>query len=118
MIRSVKNIYHLGVKELVSLFRDYLLLILIIYSFSVAVVVASRGKPDSLSSAAIAVVVRQRIDNIRVRNLFITDYIACLRLALRFARTFITISNINTTAKIMVESGRNSGVRPPFRASA
>lgn len=56
MIRSIKNIYHLGIKELISLFRDYLLLILIIYSFSVAVVVASRGKPDSLSSAAIAVV--------------------------------------------------------------
>ena len=30
MFRSIKNIYHLGVKELVSLFRDYLLLILII----------------------------------------------------------------------------------------
>ena len=54
--RTLKNIYYLGVKELISLFRDYLLLILIIYSFSVAIVVASRGKPDSLTSAAIAVV--------------------------------------------------------------
>lgn len=56
MFRSIKNIYYLGLKELISLCRDYLLLILIVYSFSVAVVVASRGKPDSLSSAAIAVV--------------------------------------------------------------
>ncbi|MBR2364132.1 MAG: ABC transporter permease [Lentisphaeria bacterium] len=54
--RTVKNIYCLGVKELISLFRDYLLLILIVYSFSAAIVVASRGKPDSLKSAAIAVV--------------------------------------------------------------
>lgn len=54
--RTLKNMYYLGVKELISLSRDYLLLILILYSFSAAVVVASRGKPDSLKSAAIAVV--------------------------------------------------------------
>lgn len=60
MLRTIKNIYFLGVKELISLCRDYLLLILIIYSFSVAVVVASKGKPDSLSSAAIAVVDEDR----------------------------------------------------------
>ena len=42
MFRSIKNIYHLGVKELVSLFRDYLLLILIIYSFSIAGSISDR----------------------------------------------------------------------------
>ena len=56
MLRTIKNIYFLGLKELISLFRDYLLLILIVYSFTAAVVVASKGKPDSLSKAAIAVV--------------------------------------------------------------
>lgn len=56
MLRSIKNIYHLGVKELISLCRDYLLLILIVYSFSAAVIVAAKGKPDSLNSAAIAIV--------------------------------------------------------------
>ena len=36
----------------------------------------------------------------------------------RSALLFITISNTNTVMKMMVDSGRNSGVNPPLRASA
>lgn len=36
----------------------------------------------------------------------------------RSALLLITISNINTVTKMMVDNGRNSGVSPPLRASA
>ncbi len=53
---TLKNIFRLGVKELQGLFRDYLLIGLIIYSFSVGVYVSYQATPDSLTHAAIAVV--------------------------------------------------------------
>ena len=56
MLQTIKNIYQLGVKEIISLCRDWLMIILIIYSFSFAVVTASKSQPDSINHAAIAVV--------------------------------------------------------------
>lgn len=56
MLQSLKNIYRLGVKEIIGLFRDVLLLVLILYSFTVAIVVASKAQPDSLNHATIAIV--------------------------------------------------------------
>ncbi len=56
MFQSVKNIYHLGIKEIRGLFRDWLMIALIVYSFTYAIVVASRAQPDSLNKAAIAIV--------------------------------------------------------------
>jgi ABC-2 type transport system permease protein len=56
MRKTISNIFYLGVKELKTLFRDYLLLALIIYSFSFGITVASKAQPDSLKNAAIAIV--------------------------------------------------------------
>ena len=56
MLRTIKNIFYLGVKELRTLFKDYLLLALIVYSFTLGITVASKAKPDSLKKAAIAIV--------------------------------------------------------------
>ena len=56
MLQSLKNIYHLGIKEIRGLFRDWLMIGLIVYSFTYAIVVASRAQPDSLNKAAIAIV--------------------------------------------------------------
>ena len=56
MLQSIKNIYRLGIKEIIGLCRDWLMLALIFYSFTVAVVVSSRSQPDSLNKAAIAIV--------------------------------------------------------------
>ena len=56
MLQSLKNIYHLGVKEIRGLFRDWLMVGLIVYSFTYAIVVASRAQPDSLNKASIAIV--------------------------------------------------------------
>ena len=60
MLQTIKNIYRLGVKELVSLCRDWLMLALIVYSFTFAVVTASRAQPDSINRATIAVVDEDR----------------------------------------------------------
>ena len=50
------NIVHLGIKELYSLIRDPILLLLIVYSFTVGVYSAAIAMPDSLNRAPIAIV--------------------------------------------------------------
>src|SRR5215471_11269010 len=52
----IGNIVELGVKELWSLVRNPMLLILIIYAFSVSIYTASRARPETLNRAAIAIV--------------------------------------------------------------
>lgn len=54
------NIYNLGVKELWSLFRDPMLLILIAFTFTVLVYTAATAVPDGLQNAAIAIVDEDR----------------------------------------------------------
>jgi len=54
------NIYRLGIKELWSLVRDPIMLVLIAYSFTVAVYIAATAMPDSLHKAAIAIVDEDR----------------------------------------------------------
>jgi ABC-2 type transport system permease protein len=50
------NIYRLGIKELWSLVRDPIMLVLIAYAFSFQVYVAATGIPDRISRVPIAVV--------------------------------------------------------------
>jgi len=53
---SSKNVFRLGVKELWSLVRDPMLLVLIVWTFTVAIYVAATAMPDSLHNAPIAIV--------------------------------------------------------------
>jgi ABC-2 type transport system permease protein len=55
-MRMLANIYRLGVKELWSLIRDPMMLVLIAYTFTVAIYVAATVMPESLHHAAIAIV--------------------------------------------------------------
>ena len=55
MIQAIKNIFQLGKKEILSLCRDGLLMALIVYSFTAAIIVASNASTD-FADAAIAVV--------------------------------------------------------------
>ncbi|WP_034298809.1 ABC transporter permease [Herbaspirillum sp. RV1423] len=55
-LRSLANIARLGVKELWSLARDPIMLVLIVYTFTVSIYVAATAMPDSLHHAAIAIV--------------------------------------------------------------
>ena len=55
MIQAIKNIFQLGKKEILSLCRDGLLMALIVYSFSAALIVSYNASTD-FADAAIAVV--------------------------------------------------------------
>lgn len=59
-MRTARNIFHLGVKELRSVARDPIMLVLIGWAFTVAIYTAATAMPESLSKAAIAVVDEDR----------------------------------------------------------
>lgn len=52
----ISNIFRLGIKELRGLARDPMLIILIVYAFSLAIYTASKAMPENLNNAAIAIV--------------------------------------------------------------
>lgn len=56
MARHLANIYRLGIKELWSLWRDPMMLVLIIYTFSVGIYTAGTSMPETLHRAPIAIV--------------------------------------------------------------
>ena len=51
-----KNVFRLGVKELWSLVRDPIMLVLIVWTFTFAIYVAATAMPESLHNAPIAIV--------------------------------------------------------------
>ena len=55
-MRKLKNVLRLGRKELWSLARDPMMLLLIVYVFSVSIYASSTAQPDTLHNAAIAIV--------------------------------------------------------------
>lgn len=54
--QKVQNIYQLGCKELWSLWRDPVMLVLIVYTFTISVYTAATAMPDTLNMAPIAIV--------------------------------------------------------------
>ncbi|WP_295578024.1 ABC transporter permease [uncultured Lamprocystis sp.] len=54
--RSAATIYRLGIKELWSLARDPMMLVLIAYTFTVSIYVAATAMPETLHKAPIAIV--------------------------------------------------------------
>lgn len=55
-MNGIKTIYRLGVKELWSLWRDPVMLILIVYTFTFSIYTAATAMPDTLHNAPIAIV--------------------------------------------------------------
>jgi len=55
MLRRLANIYRLGIKELWSLARDPLLIVLVLWSFTVMIFIAARALPETLQNASIAI---------------------------------------------------------------
>src|SRR5579863_8541105 len=55
-MRKILNVYWLGVKELRSFLRDYVLLALVVYAFSLAVIMQARSNSQELHNASIAIV--------------------------------------------------------------
>lgn len=56
MRRTLSNIYRLGIKELWSLRRDPVMLVLILYVFTFAVYATASATPETLNRASIAIV--------------------------------------------------------------
>lgn len=54
--RSLANIWRLGIKELWSLWRDPMMLVLIVFLFTVFVYSAATAMPDSLHNATLAII--------------------------------------------------------------
>jgi len=59
-MRKAANIYWLGLKELRSFLHDYVLLVLVAYSFSLAVTMQARSNSQELHNASIAIVDEDR----------------------------------------------------------
>lgn len=55
-MKHLSNIFHLGIKEFRSLYRDPILLGLIVWAFSFGIYVAARAQPESLQRAPIAII--------------------------------------------------------------
>ncbi len=56
MRRTLANIYRLGVKELWSLWRDPMMLVLILFTFTIAIYSAATAMPETLHNASMAIV--------------------------------------------------------------
>jgi len=59
-MRTISNIFWLGTKELRSFLHDYILLGLVIYAFSVAIVAQAQGSSQEVHNASVAVVDEDR----------------------------------------------------------
>ena len=57
---NLANVLHLGVKELRSLLRDPIMLVLVGYAFSLGIYAAATAAPETLNRATIAVVDHDR----------------------------------------------------------
>ncbi len=65
------NIFHLGIKELRSLMRDPVMIVLIVYAFSLAIYSAATATPETLHKAPIAVIDEDRSQlSTRIRDAF------------------------------------------------
>lgn len=69
------NIFHLGIKELRSLMRDPILLVLILYAFSFEVYSAAKAMPETLHRTPIAIVDEDRSQlSLRINDAFIPPH--------------------------------------------
>ena len=59
-MRTISNIFWLGTKELRSFLHDYILLGLVIYAFSVAIIAQAQGSSQEVHNASVAVVDEDR----------------------------------------------------------
>ncbi len=69
------NILHLGVKELRSLMRDWMMLVLIVYAFTFSIYTRARAIPETLNKAPIAIVDENRSPlSARISSAFYPPY--------------------------------------------
>lgn len=72
---QASNILHLGIKELRSLARDPIMIVLILYAFSIAIYAAATAMPEALNKATIAIVDEDRSPlSMRITSAFYAPY--------------------------------------------
>ncbi len=75
MRQTWRNIFWLGTKELRSFFRDWVLLGLVIYSFSLAIIAQSQSNSQELHNASIAIVDEDQSElSRRIAQAFLPPY--------------------------------------------
>lgn len=75
MRRWVKNVFRLGVKELISLSRDTVMMVLIVYFFTVVVYVEATATKTDVSNATVAVVdADQSMLSSRIKDALLPPY--------------------------------------------
>ncbi len=75
MVQQIENIYRLGVKELFSLRRDFVLLALIAWAFSLSIYTAATGMSHELRNGSIAIVDEDRSQlSARIRDAFLPPF--------------------------------------------
>ena len=75
MMRTLKNIWELGLKELIGLLRNPLMLILIIYSFTWSIKESASSAQDTINDVAIAIVDEDRSElSYRIRDAFLPPH--------------------------------------------
>jgi ABC-2 type transport system permease protein len=88
-MRRLKNIYNLGIKELISLRYDAVLILLILYSFTVLIYLAATSGGLELRNASIAIVDEDRSPlSDRIYDAFLDPYFQKPK--------YLTISDIDT----------------------
>ncbi len=74
-MRALRNIFNLGVKELRSLLRDPIMLILIVWAFTFSIYTAATAMPETLHKAPIAIVDEDRSPlSLRITDAFYPPY--------------------------------------------
>jgi len=75
IIRKIQNIFQLGRKELWSLWRDPIMLILILYTFTISVYIAATAISDTLYNVPVAIVDEdQSLLSERITSVFYEPY--------------------------------------------
>lgn len=74
-MRRLENIYRLGIKELFSLRRDNVMLVLIVWAFTLSIYSAATGMSHDLRNGSIAIVDHDRSQlSTRIRQAFLPPY--------------------------------------------
>ena len=75
MLRRIQNIFRLGVKELFSLRRDVVMVVLIIFTFTYAIYIPARHAQTELRNASVAIVDEDRSQlSQRIRDALLEPY--------------------------------------------
>src|SRR5215470_9549550 len=74
-MRTVSTIFWLATKELRSFFRDWVLLALVVYAFSLAIIAQAQGNMQELHNASIGIVDEDRSElSRRIASAFLPPY--------------------------------------------